>query len=122
MRRQLMTGGLKALEEQSAASAAQIQTAETNLDYLRGKLGVIDNDPNALHSTPRLSEQILQTYYQQIVDGDKTSQTLQTQLDKLKAMNSDKLREVLPTVTGDSRLSDLMEITIFRTNSGYAYQ
>ena len=107
-RRQLTAAGLRALEQQYAESEAQIQATQTNLDYLRSQLKINDNDPAALNPHPALTEQMQQAYDQQIVEGQKTFKQLQTQLDELKAMDGRKLRNVLPTVTGDSMLSDLL--------------
>lgn len=108
MRRQLTTAGLKALEEQSADSEARIQAAETNLDYLRGQLKISDNDPSALDSSPSLTGSMVQTDNQQMIEGEKSYKQMQTQLDKLKTLDKDKLRHVLPTVTGDGMLPDLL--------------
>jgi capsular exopolysaccharide synthesis family protein len=51
---------------------------------------------------------MVQTYNEQMIEGEKVYKQLQTQLDELKALDSEKLRDVLPTVTGDSMLSDLL--------------
>jgi len=108
MRRQLTTGGLKALEEHYADSEAKIQASQTNVGILRGQLKILDNDPNSLNPSPTLTDAMLQTYNSQMIEGEKVYKQLQTQLDKLKALDNDSLRDVLPTVTGDSALSDLL--------------
>ncbi len=108
LRRQLTTGGLKALEQQYADSEQKIQATQTNVDYLRGELKILDNDPNSMNPSPTLTDAMVQTYNEQMIEGEKVYKQLQTQLDELKALDSEKLRDVLPTVTGDSMLSDLL--------------
>ncbi len=107
-RKELTVGGLNVLEQQFKESEANIEKCQTNIDYLRGKLGIVDNDPNSLMPTPTLSQQMVQTYDQQMIDGERTYKSLQTQLQELKGYDNEKLRDVLPTVTGDSMLSDLL--------------
>jgi len=107
-RKELTAGGLTVLEEQFKESEAEIEKCQTNVDYLRGKLGIVDNDPNSMMPTPTLSQQMVQTYDQQMIDGERTYKMLETQLEELKGYDNEKLRDVLPTVTGDQMLSDLL--------------
>jgi uncharacterized protein involved in exopolysaccharide biosynthesis len=107
-RRQLVSAGLQALEGQYAESESKVQAAAAHADYLRDQLKITDNDPNALRQPPTLSEQMVQTYDQQMLEGQKTYKQIQAQLDKLKAADPANLRNILPTVTGDSMLSDLL--------------
>jgi capsular exopolysaccharide synthesis family protein len=106
--RQVTSGGLKVLQEQAAESEAKIQAATTNMDYLRGKLKIVDNDPNAMNPSPTLSQQMLQTYHQQMIEQQRVCNSLETQLAELKALDTNKLRDVLPTVTEDGMLTDLL--------------
>ena len=108
LRRQLVIGGLKALEQELKDYEGKIQAASTNVDYQRGKLHILDNDPATVNPTPTLTEQVMQTYNQQLIEGKKLYDSLQAQVDELKAMDKSKLRNVLPTVTGDASLSDLL--------------
>jgi len=107
-RKQQTAGGLDSLEEQLRESEANIEKSQTNVDYLRGKLKIVDNDPNSLMPTPTLSQQTVETYEQQKIDGERNYKVLKTQLEELKGYDTEKLRDVLPTVTGDSTLSDLL--------------
>jgi len=107
-RKELTAGGLAVLEEQFKESEAAVEKCQTNVDYLRGKLGIVDNDPNAMMSTPTLSEQMVQTYDQQMIDGERNYKMLETQLNELKGYDNEKLRDVLPTITSDQMLGDLL--------------
>ena len=107
-RRQLMTQGQQMLEQQFAESNAKILAAQTNLDYLHAQLKITDNDPNATSPTPSTSFLELQTSNQQLAEGERTLVLIQTQIDELKGLKKDKLRFVLPTMTGDANLTDLL--------------
>jgi polysaccharide biosynthesis transport protein len=107
-RKEMTEGGLNVLEEQLKESEESIEKCQTNVDYLRGKLGIVDNDPNSVMPTPTLSQQMVQTYDQQMIDGERTYKSLETQLEELTNYDSKELRDVLPTVTGDGMLSDLL--------------
>jgi len=107
-RKEFTAGGLADLEEQYKESQAKILASSTNVEYLRAKLKIVDSDPNSVMPTPTLSEQMLQTYNQQMIQEEQTYKMLQTQLEELKGYDNDKLRDVLPTVTSDSMLTDLL--------------
>ena len=107
-RKELTAGGLAVLEQQFKESEAAVEKCQTNVDYLRGKLSIVDNDPNAVVPTPTLSEQMVQTYDQQMIDGERNYKMLETQLNELKGYDNEKLRDVLPTITSDQMLGDLL--------------
>ena len=108
-RRELTRGGLTVLQQQLTKTEAEIQTAQTNLDYLRTKLNVIDDNADSVNATPTLNEQVVQSYQQQLLDAQRTGKSLQSELADLKAMAKDKLRYALPTLTSDTSLKDLLE-------------
>jgi len=108
LRRQLTSGGLKVLQEQAAEQEAKIVTATTNMEALRGALKIVDNDPDAMTPSPTLSQQMLQTYNQQMIEGERVYKMLETQLSQLQDLGTNQLRDVLPTVTKDSMLGDLL--------------
>jgi uncharacterized protein involved in exopolysaccharide biosynthesis len=107
-RRELTRGGLTVLQHQLTETEAKIQAAQTNLDYLRTKFNLVDNDPSSINSKPSLSDQELQTYEQQLIEGQRAGKMLETQLAGLKELPGDKLRYALPTVTSDQSLTDLL--------------
>ncbi len=107
-RKEYTLGGLRELEEQIKQSDAKIQASQTNVEYLRGKLKIVDMDPNSVMPTPTINQQMLQTYNQQMIEGERTYKSLLTQLEELKGLDNEKLRDVLPTVTSDPMLSDLL--------------
>jgi capsular exopolysaccharide synthesis family protein len=99
---------LKTLQEDQAANEARILKASTNMEYLRRTLDIPDNDPNAMNPSPTLTVEMLRAYNEQRIEQERTCKSLETQLNDLKGLPTNKLRQVLPTVTQDSQLSDLL--------------
>ena len=87
----------------------QIQALQTNVDNLRTTLSISDFDPNSISPTPTLTQEQLQHLNDQQIEGEKLYKQLQTRLTELQAYSTDKLRDVLPTVTADSALSGLLD-------------
>ena len=108
LRQQLKMAGLDTLQHDAEENEAKIRAVTDDLDNLRRTLKVTDNDPNALNPSPTLSVEMLRTYNEQRIEQERTCKSLETQLDKLQALDRDKLRQVLPTVTPDAVLSDLL--------------
>jgi len=108
LRRQKTLGGLKTLQEDAATLEEKILETSTNMEYLRRTLGIVDNDPAALEPSPTLNAQAMETYNQEMIDQERVCASLETQVIELNAMATNKLRDVLPTVTSDSMLSDLL--------------
>jgi capsular exopolysaccharide synthesis family protein len=78
------------------------------MEYLRRTLDIPDNDPNAMNPSPTLTVEMLRAYNEQRIEQERTCKSLETQLNDLKGLPTNKLRQVLPTVTQDSQLSDLL--------------
>jgi capsular exopolysaccharide synthesis family protein len=100
--------GLEALQADLLESEAKIQDAQSNVESLRGELKIVDNDPNSLIATPTLTQVAVENYQGQMIEGERMYSALETQLNELKALDTDRLRDVLPTITGDGSLSDLL--------------
>ncbi|MGA2279898.1 MAG: polysaccharide biosynthesis tyrosine autokinase [Verrucomicrobiota bacterium] len=108
LRRQLTRNGIKVLEDQFQSEAEQIQAVQTNVDNLRKELSVNDSDPNSMTPTATLSQEQLRNYNAMRLEGETRYMKLEKQLTQLQALNSDKLRDVLPTLVPDLALSDLL--------------
>ncbi|MGD0251855.1 MAG: polysaccharide biosynthesis tyrosine autokinase [Verrucomicrobiota bacterium] len=108
-RQELSSKGIDVLEARFQTEEEQIQALQTNVDNLRTTLNIIDSDPNSISPTPTLTQELLQQYNNQQIEGDKLYKQLQTRLTELQAYSPDKLRDVLPTVTSDSALSGLLD-------------
>ena len=108
LRLAVTSGGLKTLQEDQAANEARILKASTNMEYLRRTLDIQDSDPNAMNPSPTFTVEMLRAYNEQRIEQERTCKSLETQLNELKGLPTNKLRQVLPTVTQDSQLSDLL--------------
>ena len=107
-RKQLTLNGIKVLEDQFKSEEEQIQTVQTNVDNLRKELGINDNDPNSLTPSATLTQEQLRNYNAGRLEGEMRYMKLEKQLTQLQALDSDKLRDVLPTIFPDPALSDLL--------------
>ena len=107
-RKQLTLNGIKVLEDQFKAEEEQIQAVQTNVDNLRKELGINDNDPNSLTPSPTLTSEQLRNYNSMRLEGETRYMKLEKQLTQLQALNTEKLRDVLPTVVPDPALSELL--------------
>ncbi len=108
-RQQLTSKGIDVLETQFQEDQQRIQALSTNVEYLRRTLGIADFDPNSYIPTTTITQEQLQRYNEQQIEGEKDYKMLQTQLTELQAYNTEKLRDVLPTVISDSALSGLLD-------------
>jgi capsular exopolysaccharide synthesis family protein len=108
VRKQQALGGIKVLEDQFQTEEQQIQTVQSNVDILRKDLKINDNDPNALNPSSTLTQEQLHDYNNRQIEGETIHMKLEKQLNQLKGLSPDKLRDVLPTMEGDTALSDLL--------------
>jgi capsular exopolysaccharide synthesis family protein len=108
LRKQLTLNGIKVLEDQFKSEGEQIQAVQTNVDNLRKELSVNDSDPNSIYPTATLSQEQVRNYNAMRLEGETRYMKLEKQLTQLQALNTDKLRDVLPTLIPDGALSDLL--------------
>ena len=108
IRKQQTLGGIKVLEEQFQAEELQIQTVQSNVDTLRTELKINDNDPNATSPSATLTQEQLHDYNNRQIEGETIHMKLEKRLTQLKALDPDKLRDVLPSVVPDSALTELL--------------
>ena len=102
--------GIKALEDQYENDEKKIDVVQSNVDYLRSKLGINDTDPNSIAPTPTLTAEQLQNYANLKIQAEAQYTQLDTLLGELQLLSPEKLREVLPTASPnpDPILSDLL--------------
>lgn len=96
-RTQMMLAGQHALAE-------QLQVVDEHLDQLQSETAALRQQ----FGIPENPEQFTAKAQEQLIDGQRTCDALQTQLTQLQGLNPQRLREVLPTVTGDAMLTDLL--------------
>jgi polysaccharide biosynthesis transport protein len=108
LRRQLSLNGIKVLEDRFRSDREQIQAMQTNVDTLRKELGVNDSDPNSMIPTPTLSQEQVRNYNAMRLEGETHSMKLEKEVTQLQALSLDKMRDVLPTLSPDPALSELL--------------
>jgi capsular exopolysaccharide synthesis family protein len=107
---QLTVGGIKVLEEQYQSEDQQLQVMRAKVDSLRKELDVTDNDPQSLIPSPTLTQEQIRQYNDTMMEGQSRYNRFKEQLEQLKALPQDKLRDVLPTIgTPDSALTGLLD-------------
>jgi capsular exopolysaccharide synthesis family protein len=108
LRRQLSLNGIKVLEDRFRSDREQIQAMQTNVDNLRKELGVNDSDPNSMIPTPTLSQEQVRNYNAMRLEGETHYMKLEKEVTQLQALSLDKMRDVLPTLSPDSALTELL--------------
>ena len=108
LRRQLTLNGIKVLEDQFQSEGEQIKVLQTNVDNLRKELGVNDSDPNSMIPTTTLSQEQVRNYNAMRLEGETRYMKLEKELTQLQALSPDKMRDVLPTLTPDPALAELL--------------
>jgi len=107
---QLTVGGIKVLEEQYQSEEQQLQVMREKVDNLRKELDVTDNDPQSLVPSPTLTQEQIRQYNDTMMEGQSRYNRFKEQLEQLKALPTDKLRDVLPTIgTPDTALTGLLD-------------
>ncbi|HEY2329623.1 MAG TPA: exopolysaccharide transport family protein, partial [Verrucomicrobiae bacterium] len=107
-RRQIGARGLEVLGGQYLDESNQIYEAQQGIENLRSNLNITVDQADSSGYTPSLNAAQLQSYHSQMIEGEKTYKELAVQLDQLKAMPKDRLRDVLPGVVGDAALNDYL--------------
>jgi len=96
------------LLDDAATNAARIQAASTNLNHLRDKLKVRDDDPNSIDTVSAFNVDQLQTYNRKIIEQQRICKSLDDQIKQLRPLNPNKLPWALEAVTKDQVLTNLL--------------
>ena len=108
-RTQSTQGGIKALQEEFAAEDETIRSMRSKVDSLRKELNITDTDPQSLMPSPTLSQEQMRTYNDTMMKVETDYNRYKEQLDQLKALPHEKLRDVLPSINPDSTLAGLLD-------------
>jgi succinoglycan biosynthesis transport protein ExoP len=108
---ELTVGGIKVLEQQYQSEQDQLQMIRTKVDNLRKELDVTDNDPQSLVPSPTLTQEQIRQYNDTMMEGQSRYNRFKEQLDQLKVLSPEQLRDVLPTISSspDSALNGLLD-------------
>jgi capsular exopolysaccharide synthesis family protein len=106
-RRQMTAKGIEVLESQYLEESNKIQMIQARIEKLRSDLA-ISAPAEAVGYVPSLSAEALQRLHEQQIEMERTYKEQAVQLDQLKAMDKQHLRDVLPNIVGDSALADTL--------------
>ncbi len=106
---QLTVGGIKVLESQYQSEEEQIQLMRTKVDDLRKELAIVDTDPQSFTPSPTLSQEQMRQISDTMMEGQTRYNRLKEQLNQLKALPADQLKDVLPGINPDGVLSGLLD-------------
>jgi capsular exopolysaccharide synthesis family protein len=109
-RRDLTEGGLNTLQEQFQQQEQEIKTNQDYVEHLRQELHISDT-ANAPIPTPTLNDEQLRMINQQQIELQRLYKEQLVQLQELKSIqqtNEEKLCDVLPLMTQDGALNDLL--------------
>jgi succinoglycan biosynthesis transport protein ExoP len=105
-----MEGGIKMLQEDYEAEEDKIMAMQSNVDQLRDQLGIHDFGEGT-EPTPTITAERMQNLNELLIN-DKAAYMKDDnelmELQSLEATNAQTLRDVLPTVSPDEMLSDLL--------------
>ena len=103
--------GLKVLQEQFLSESNQIQLSQEKIEMLRKSLD-IHGDLSSVAPMPTLDADQLKKYNDEMMEKESAYQVQFVQFERLQSIgetNAPLLREVLPTIAGDSALSSLID-------------
>ncbi len=112
-REDLTRGGIRALEERFAEQNARVSDAQTNVDYLRTKLGISDMAASGDGPSPLMTAETLRRVEALRIEGKTQLVVQQTLLERLKELLKERgpegLAQAIPTAASDALLSSLLE-------------
>ena len=106
-----MVRGIAVYDKEFHDEEDSIQAVQTNVDRLRKELKITDINPQSPGPSPTLSQEQLSNLKNQQIELGKEFMQMNvqlTELQSLQATNPVELRDVLPTLVGDTALSDLL--------------
>jgi capsular exopolysaccharide synthesis family protein len=112
-RKEMSTGGIKALEEKWQAQEEKVRAAQTNVDRLRKDLNISDAMASGEGPSPLMTAETLRKLEGLRIENHEQyvlQQTLVNQLKEVqKTSGPEGLAQVLPTAIGDTLLASLLE-------------
>lgn len=109
-RNRYQNSGLKVLQDTFLSESNQIESVQKNIDELRDKLGIHD-EPTANMPTPTIDADLMKKYHDEMIESERAyKEQLLTyeMLQNISSTNAMMMRDVLPSITPDSQLSDLL--------------
>jgi len=105
-----MLNGISVLQTKYDEEETELYNMQSNVDYLRATLGIHDSGHETT-PTPTLTEAQMESYNERMMESQAEYMKEDNQLaelQSLQATNPQALRDVLPTISPDDMLSDLL--------------
>ena len=99
---------LDVLQKGYVDQEAVIAAVHTNVNYLQQKYKIFGVNPGDTKPQSTMTAEQLSKYDGMRIDGEKNYKELLSQLDQLKSMPKNQLRDVLPQINPDGELSGLL--------------
>ncbi len=106
-----MTNGISMLDQDLLKEELKILAMQSNVDYLRTHLGVVDIQPDSVSPMPTINNEQLQHLSELLIEDEADYMKLNNELTELQALeetNAPQLRDVLPMMTSAEALSGLL--------------
>ncbi|HEX7569456.1 MAG TPA: polysaccharide biosynthesis tyrosine autokinase [Verrucomicrobiae bacterium] len=107
-RRQVSSKGLEVFENQYLSESNNILAAQHQIENFRSELGINVDQADAPGFTPTLTTEMLQRYHDQMIEGERAYKEQSVQLEQLKSLDNNRLRDVLPNIVNDAEMADLL--------------
>jgi len=102
-----LTSGIQALEDRFQEQQEKIRRTQGEIERLQKTLGISELDGQSAVA-PRLDVEVLRRIQTQQLETSQRTEQLRLALEKLKALNKDELRRVLPRARPDQLLNELL--------------
>jgi succinoglycan biosynthesis transport protein ExoP len=96
-RKEMSTRGIEALRETAAKQEADIQVMQDELETLRAKIGILDDDPSGMTASRSLTVQTFQRIEASRIDAERVLIGKEKLLTELQTKSPEALRHSLPT-------------------------
>ncbi|HEY6167105.1 MAG TPA: Wzz/FepE/Etk N-terminal domain-containing protein [Verrucomicrobiae bacterium] len=104
----LIRGGLKALEGRYKEQEEKVRRTQDELEAFRKELRISEADAQASAPIPTLTAEAMSRTQTQLLDESKRATELQHSLERLKVLNAEELKQVLPRTHPDQLLVELL--------------
>ena len=107
-RMKIKTGGIEALERRYQEQQDKVAKEQKVVETLRTDLEISEFDAQSSASSPSMEAETLRKFQAQMIEGSARLDELQVLVGKLKALNPEELKQVLPRMRPDPILNEHM--------------
>jgi len=105
-RKQLTMGGIETLEKRFNEQESKVKAVQDEMDRLRKELKISEMDASGMATAPLVEAETYRNFKRLSIEGEIAYIGQERQLEKLKVLTRDQLREVLPRTVSDATLTE----------------